>query len=60
MSGTLREATIKLERILGARTLVNHATKTVRFVPYYADSSSISLSDIEEKTEIEAGDVSPV
>jgi hypothetical protein len=58
ISGTLREATIKLERILGARTLVNHATKAVRFVPYYADSSSISLSDIEEKTEIEAGDVS--
>lgn len=58
ISGSLREATIKLERILGARTLVNHATKEVRFVPYYAGSSSVTLSDVVEKTEIEAGDVS--
>jgi hypothetical protein len=58
MSGTLREATIKLERIIGARTLVNHSTKEVRFIPNYYDNSEITLSDVIEKVEIEAGDVS--
>lgn len=57
-SGSLREATIKLERILGARTLIDHSSKTVRFIPDYYDSSSISLAGVMEKTEIEAGDVS--
>jgi len=57
-SGSLREATIKLERILGARTLIDHSSKTVRFIPDYYDSSSIDLDGVMEKTEIEAGDVS--
>jgi hypothetical protein len=57
-SGSLREATIKLERILGARTLIDHSSKTVRFIPDYYDSSSIDLDGVMEKTEIEPGDVS--
>jgi len=57
-SGSLREATIKLERVLGARTLINHSSKTVRFIPDYYDSSSVTLDGVMEKTEIEAGDVS--
>ncbi|HQN29448.1 MAG TPA: hypothetical protein PLT43_12820, partial [Mesotoga sp.] len=58
ISGSLRDATIKLERILGARTLIDHSSKTVRFIPDYHDSSSITLEGVMEKTEIEAGDVS--